>query len=428
MKSTEQIRSSSLSVIKNNTAKRVLLKNLCDEYVSICNLYIQLFWFTHELNNLDNIKTIKLGSFYPTTLKLESDTFLSGRTLKCCQTQAYGIIKAALKKQAKRLFMVDKLKSEGKSTEYLEKFIVKQNISMPFVNSNSGCELNSLNISLSDSSIKHFELAFELKSLFTKEYIKEQELKDNKLILLCNKHRHYNKLQSKSSGVKTSFLVTGKTIDVRFVLPVKKQSRATDTLAIDQGINHCITSVNGSTGEVSQSAACNHKHTLKSIIDTMTKRVRGSKGFAKAQTHRTNYVNWSINQLNLTDVKELRLEKINDYGRGKSLPYHLRYFPVREIEQKLQDVCLLNDVHLVMQSSAYRSQRCSNCGFVHKSNRVAESFECGKCMFTENSDVNAAMNHLADLAPLGIKIGMQERKLGFYWLTSGVSTVPNETY
>ncbi|MDQ6995373.1 MAG: zinc ribbon domain-containing protein, partial [Mariprofundaceae bacterium] len=46
--------------------------------------------------------------------------------------------------------------------------------------------------------------------------------------------------------------------------------------------------------------------------------------------------------------------------------------------------------------AAYTSQRCSQCQYTHKANRVSQSkFKCVECGYQANADFNAAMNILA---------------------------------
>jgi hypothetical protein len=90
-------------------------------------------------------------------------------------------------------------------------------------------------------------------------------------------------------------------------------------------------------------------------------------------------------------------------------------------------------VQASFQSSPYRSQRCSSCGLVLKSNRKKKLYSCS-CGYTEDSDINAANNHEVELIslPVGLShLGINNIN-GFYWKPSGVFdlngkeiTVPN---
>jgi hypothetical protein len=42
----------------------------------------------------------------------------------------------------------------------------------------------------------------------------------------------------------------------------------------------------------------------------MTRKQKGSKSFKRTSNHRKNFINWSINQLNLDNIKEIGLERI----------------------------------------------------------------------------------------------------------------------
>ena len=54
----------------------------------------------------------------------------------------------------------------------------------------------------------------------------------------------------------------------------------------------------------------------------------------------------------------------------------------------------------------YTSQECSECGFVHKDNRKSQAeFACLSCGHKDNADHNGAVNILARMEPLNVKIG-----------------------
>ena len=63
------------------------------------------------------------------------------------------------------------------------------------------------------------------------------------------------------------------------------------------------------------------------------------------------------------------------------------------------------------------SQRCSQCGYTHKSNRKGKTFKCLHCDFIGDSDLNAASNHAIELFELPILVWQQHinRTTGFYW-------------
>ena len=150
-------------------------------------------------------------------------------------------------------------------------------------------------------------------------------------------------------------------------------------------------------------------------MQKLSRKKKGTNAFAKAQAHRTNYINYCINQLNLSGVAELRLEKIKDLRKGRSSSRYLSHFTYTEIQQKLQDVCIQNGVRFVLQESSYRSQRCSSCGYVHSKNRSSKDFKCLNCGFTADADLNAATNHVVDLPDLDRFVVGNYNKSGFLW-------------
>jgi len=61
--------------------------------------------------------------------------------------------------------------------------------------------------------------------------------------------------------------------------------------------------------------------------------------------------------------------------------------------QKITYKAEMQNVSILKINPAYSSQRCSVCGSVHEDNRKSQSdFQCLKCGFTYNADLNAARN------------------------------------
>ncbi|KOR29869.1 hypothetical protein TI03_01155 [Achromatium sp. WMS1] len=57
---------------------------------------------------------------------------------------------------------------------------------------------------------------------------------------------------------------------------------------------------------------------------------------------------------------------------------------------KLKEKLNYQHIRYVTVPAAYSSQECSRCGFVHEDNRrTQENFQCGRCGYRENADVNA---------------------------------------
>ena len=307
---------------------------------------------------------------------------------------------------------------------------------------------------LSDNS--NFDLLFSLHSMYTKEYSKlHYPDRKNKLhIPLCS-HKHFNELKSgvvadtecKLEKIVNSFLVSKDGIEVRFKLKsVAKESQfKSNIVGIDQGqrklfsavyVNENLNNKNIDycyfTEENLQEQLHSYAHTYKEACDKIARRQKGSKGFKRAQSHRKNLINQAVNILAQIfnfedDVAEVRLEKLRRLGEGKKKSRKLQAFNYANLRHKLERKCIETNVKLTETSNAYRSQRCSLCGFVHNKNRLngGEEFVCLKCGFTLDADLNSAINQIAELPQLYHNRTLYPNKsTGFYWLSSGVVLPP----
>lgn len=409
------ILSSKIKFTDQNTNKTEQLELLQSEYVRALRFYIDRFWDYYKLDKYNYKKyALRKWKYYPSKIPHTFDTILSARMLDCAKTQTMGMIKAVTSKLNK-LFYVLKLEQnkpnpdKKKIASLQRKLQAKRNITKPYISDKTPMELNSKVFKKVENNKTKFDFVYQLSSVWSKEY-KEKNNLTNKINFVVNSHKHNNKLNSMGKE-KKSYLVSTDGFNIRYdIKPNKVMSGA--EAAIDQGISYCVTMID-TNGNIQQSTPCKHGHTLKSILRFMWKKKKGSKNFSDCQDHRTNYVNWAINQLNLNGIKEIKLENLYDMGRGKNIGRFLASFPYVEIRRKLQKVCSLAGVRLIEQSSRYRSQRCSSCGFVYKGNRKKDVFCCKQCNHTEQADVNAAKNHLANIKP--IFYNPSSKTTGFYW-------------
>ena len=405
------IKSTTIYIKGANKQKAKLLALFCSEYRNAVAFYVKYYFSTKfpNISSFSNAEALKTPKFYP--FDIEPQSKLSARALKCAKTQAIGLISAATKKQASRVYMLQKLLAEGKPTKNLLRAINKTRIQKPKIPQVLPAELNSIIMSCSSSETKHFDLAFNFQCLFNSTY--KTQIGLNKFVILANKHKHFNSLAKRGEQM-TSFLVTKNYIQIRFEIPQAPKQKTGLVLGIDQGASTCI-SCSSASGTYFASSQCPHGHDLKSIMQKLSRKKKGSNAFKRTQAHRTNYINYCINQLNLNGVAELRLEKIYNLRKGRTSSRYLSHFTYTEIQQKLQDACTQNGVRFVLQESPYRSQRCSSCGFVCSSNRVSKTFKCKSCGFTADADLNASANHVVDLPDLDRSFIGNYNKSGFLW-------------
>ena len=411
-------------------------------------------------------------------------SILSARTLKSVKTQAMGIIRSwvqqILQSYQFGYFNRDKYKKSHRKNirKYCDdKRKVVKNLIRGAGKKDSKLnidkfEFNSVNcqllragiddsFELSKNSELSFDLLFSLHSMYTKEYSKQNyHDRKNKLHIPLSSHKHFNELKSgivantqcKHEEIAKSFLVSKDGIEVRFKLKsISKESQLKSNLVgIDQGqrklfsaiyvnenlnnkdINCCYL-----TEENLQEQLHSYAHTYNEVCDKIAIRQKGSKGFKRAQEHRKNLINQAVNILAQIfnfedDVAEIRLEKLRRLGEGKKKSRKLQAFNYADLRHKIERKCQETNVRLIETSNAYRSQRCSLCGFVHKKNRLngGEEFKCLKCGYTADADINSAKNQVANLPP--IYVNRQNRNkaspsrpnhtTGFYWLCESNGT------
>jgi putative transposase len=338
----------------------------------------------------------------------EIDTFLTARAMSSIATQVDGMIKAAVEKQKKRLYVYEKRKAAGESRAKLKSLAkaIKTNIPQKPNCSNANIELSSKCIDWQDST-GEFMGFIRLKSITKNK---------TEIIIPVKAHKHSNKFFGKGERLN-SFLISQSKIDIRWKL--KKPDIKEDGLVVgaDQGMKTVITFSNN---EVTPPRDV-HGHDLQSILTKLSRKKKGSNAFKRAQEHRKNFINWSINQLNLSDVKELRLEEIINIGYKTRQSRVMSHWTNTAIRDKITSKCEESGTRLVLQSSTYRSQRCSGCGVVRKANRKRKIYSCKHCGLELDADLNASLNHAVDLPEIPYTLRKLEinRGNGFYWKTDG---------
>ena len=402
---------------------------------------------------------------------------LSARTLKSVKTQAMGIIRSwvqqILQSYQFGYFNRDQYKKSHRKNirKYCDdkRKVVKKLISSRQLAKLDKFEFNSINCQLLRAEVDNkqfdlsensdFDLLFCLNSMYSKSYKEQKGIKNNHLYIPLCSHHHFNELKSgvvanvqcKLIEIGKSILVSKEGIEVRFKFKplAKKAEFKNKIVGIDQGQRKLFTAVSVTpetittnknevisyanektlkeTDLTNQLHGYAYAHTYNEVCDKIARRQKGSKGFKRAQAHRKNLINQAVNLLAELfdfedDVTEVRLEKLRRLGDGKKKSRKLQAFNYADLRHKLERKCIETNVELTETSNAYRSQRCSLCGFVHKKNRLngGEEFKCIKCGYTADADYNSAKNQVANLPP--IYANKQNRKkypnysTGFYWL------------
>ena len=412
-------------------------------------------------------------------------SILSARTLKSVKTQAMGIIRSWVQQilQSYQFGYLNRDKYKKSHRKNIRKYcddkrkVVKNIIKggakaklniEKFEFNSVNCQLLRAGIDdsfkLSTDSEFCFDLLFSLHSMYTKEYSRiNYPDRKNQLHIPLRSHHHFNELKSgivantqcKLEEIVKSLLVSKDGIEVRFKLSsiAKEAEFKFKKLGIDQGQRKLFTTalsatkvnnVNKVKGEAEDKEKSiysllsetdlkehlhSYAHSYNEVCDKIARKQKGSKGFKRAKEHRKNLINQAVNILAQIfnfedDVAEVCLEKLRRLGEGKNKSRKLQAFNYADLRYKLERKCIETNVRLTETSNAYRSQRCSLCGFVHKKNRLngGEEFVCLKCGFTLDADFNSAINQIAELPQLYHNRTLYpNNSTGFYWLSSGVA-------
>ena len=243
-----------------------------------------------------------------------------------------------------------------------------------------------------------------------------------KLVLPFKKTIHFNEMFNQGK-IKTGVRISNKSLTFMFDIPEVPLKESGATIGLDIGIKNVFT-----TSDNQASLQDKHGWDLQKIQQRLSRKKYGSHGFEKAQSHRKNYVHWSLNQLNLTDVKHLRLEDIKNLRKNGKSSRWLSHWTYTTLFDKLDSLCIKFGVQISKVNPTYTSQRCSQCGWVRKSNRRGKQFRCSQCGFECDSDLNASKNIAVELPAISRKQRLQcNNRKGFYWNIVGQERIVPDT-
>ena len=373
-----------------NKDKQDRLFVFVEDYSKACLASIDFLW-----DNLN--EKLELPKFLDyNTVPVETE--LSRKAFQCAVNQAGAIIRGTIEKQRKRNWVRENKNKDVKDIKFSKP-------KLAFV----APQLSSNCVDFEIDEEGHFEGFVRVRHVGSKY---------GQILLPINKNSQYDKWKVDRKATLCGSL---KLFKDRFQLAWDwertPEPKGDKVIGIDQGMKDLCTLSDGQTTP----KTCPHGHTYESIINKLSRKKKDSKAFKKAQTHRKNFVNYSVNQLNFKDVKEVRLEKVVNVRHGKSSSRSMSHWSNPEIRDKIKRRCEELEVPVIEQSCAYRSQRCSCCGLVRKANRKKKVYKCKNCGLEIDSDYNAALNHEQDLSP--VPFAFLNRKLnlgdGFYWKQDG---------
>jgi transposase len=389
------IRCNTLTLKYTNEGKKEIISNFISRYTEMVKKFVNVLWNSDFINTKPLVDNRVCQSIC-------TKTHTDSRIRQCAAKQASAIVRSLTSKRRKQLYKLSQLQKEGKNTKYLQRKIDTSPLTKPIIK-DLHVELDSRFIDFQEGN-KEFNLFVRLSQIGNKEEV-IIPLKYNKVV---NKWLKQGKLKSSIRLSQSGFTLY-------FEIP-DKPKKGSKRLGADQGLTTCLTL---SDGQVTTKNL--HGHDLTTINKILIRKTKGSKGFKRAQDHRKNYINWSLNQLNFNDIKEVGLEKIRNIRRGKRSNRYLTHWTYTLIKDKLVRLSEDKGFVLIEQENKFMSQRCSKCGWTHKSNRKGKTFKCVNCDFKGDSDLNAASNHEVILVELSPQVWKQHlnRTSGFYWNVVG---------
>ena len=387
-----------------NAGKLLIISDFLNHYRYLTQFYIGCIWNDTIKdgygNTVFNIKDDKLN--LPTYINYKNyspKTKLSARIQSASIDAACGIIRSRIEMRKRSLYMRDKLKAENRSYAHLEKNLNgKLVLHKPELKDDFKAELSSKNIDIKYSdNTNSFDIFVRLKSTGYKH-----------LIIPVSFDKRDCKCKDINKGkLLTGILLSNKYIELRYEIPTLALKTTGDIVGVDTGIKDIAVFSD-------KQITPKHKiHSLESIMNDLKRKKKGSRGYARKQEHRKNFINWSLNQLNVKHIKELKVEKISNHMPNRWV-HGL-------IDRKLQKISEENGVRFSSEPSTYFSQRCSGCGIVRKSHRKNKVYKCKSCNLEIDADYNSAMNHEKNLYQLPWNIRCLKINIkGFLWKEDGI--------
>lgn len=192
------IRSTKVTTKFANVNKRQEIHQVIDEYRRVVGIFVDKFW-----------KMDKVPTLVPKSVTSEITTWLSARMIQAAGKQASGIVRGTRKKYENRIWMINKLRSEGrhKPARRLQAIHDKKNLSKPNIQEVQP-ELDSRFVKVDIDNPTSFDGWLTLGSIGDKK----------KIVIPFKKTKHFNKLLAQGT-LKTGVRLSKKSLTFMFDLP-----------------------------------------------------------------------------------------------------------------------------------------------------------------------------------------------------------------
>ena len=227
-------------------------------------------------------------------------------------------------------------------------------------------------------------------------WIKISTLEKNKRVSIPVKNYKYAENYFKgwklSKGCRLKKENNGWTLYLTFEKETPKLKSKGKEIGIDIGIKKLMTTSNRKY----------YGRKIEVLMDKIQRKQQKSKAFYRALKERDEYINHTAKLLPYKRLKAIFVENIKDIFRNSKKKKKLSKVERSKFQrwcyahlfERLRQLTEATGVHLLSVNPAYTSQRCSECGFVHKLNRKGENFCCRNCGYKADADYNASRNIL----------------------------------
>jgi transposase len=406
-----------------NKGKRDSLSNFISEYKDLVSKLVDHVWDQGYSDYHPSKGSFEAPKFFDSTFLETFQTSLGGMLRQTAGLQALAILKGATTKHSKRVYQLKKLQKKQSRGEASSKEQKSIKILQSKVNKNSLIKPSlpkdfKITISRPDV-VKVFKQNKNNESFSFDEFIRLSLAGDHgTLAVPLNYHKHSKKLLKKGAKRKISAitLLSDKEVDLIWEIETKVKTEG-EVVGCDQGVTTCLSMSDGQFTKKNK-----HGKDLTDIQKTLSRRKPDSKGYKRAQAERKNYVNWCLNNLTFSNVKEVRLEKIFQIRKGKNTSSYMKRWKYTLIKEKLERLGETEGFCVIEVPNKFRSQRCNQCGYVNKKNRKGKTFLCRSCGHTADADLNAAANLRLCLCEVPLWVFDQQinRKEGFFWTEDAV--------
>ncbi len=419
-KKDKYVRASKHTLKFTNPGKLERYDVFIDEYRRVAEIFLDRIWNKKliwkdgkKVSHILDIQSAKydISNHMDYKIVKKHKSWFSARMLSSLSNQVLSAIKSSIDAQSRRLYMLKKLSDNKEEIPFhLLENILKGEPRKPNAKSMNP-ELSSKNMDFKEVH-GEFDMFVRLKCLGEDlDGIKIPEIN-----IPIKMHRQANKWKNCSKRLG-SVLFTKQHVELRWEFDKPKKDTGI-TVGGDQGIRTILTLSDGQT-----TPECDpHGHTLSSVLKKLSGRKKGGKNFNKTQKHRDNLLNFSLNKLDLSKIKQFNLEEIIGLNSGKHTSAFMKGWTYAFQDQKVESICDEAGVQLHYKASTCKSQRCSCCGWVHEKNRNKKLFACQRCGASLDADLNGSRNNQIDLPDVKdfIMATKLNKKSGFYWKPDGL--------